>query len=143
MPGDTNRGGTAPGILDSMLDPKDEPRPPQGGRLPIEPAKRRPVATPVKTEGEEKKKKKATPEAWQEARALVWRHRRHLTIGLALTLVSRMAGLVLPASPKFVIDRVIGESRGDLLLPLALVVAGATFVQAAGSFALSQVISIT
>jgi subfamily B ATP-binding cassette protein MsbA len=110
----------------------------------MEPVERRPVATPVKAEGEaKKKKKKASPEAWREARALIWRHRRHLAIGLVLTLVSRLAGLVLPASPKFVIDKVIGESRGDLLLPLALLVAGATFIQAAGSFALSQVISIT
>jgi len=101
------------------------------------------VATPAKTEGEKKAKKKTSPEAWREARALIWRHRRHLAIGLALTLVSRIAGLVLPASPKFVIDRVINEHRTDLLLPLVLVVAGATLVQAAGSFALSQVISVT
>jgi subfamily B ATP-binding cassette protein MsbA len=104
------------------------------------------VARPPKAageKGEKKVKKKTSPEAWREARALVWRHRRHLAIGLSLTLVSRLSGLVLPAAPKFVIDRVIGEHRADLLLPLALLVAGATFVQAAGSFALSQVISIT
>jgi subfamily B ATP-binding cassette protein MsbA len=101
------------------------------------------VATPAKADGEKKAKKKASPEAWREAKALVWRHRKQLAIGMALTLVSRLAGLVVPAAPKFVIDRVIGQHRGDLLLPLALVVAGATLVQAAGSFALSQVISIT
>jgi len=101
------------------------------------------VATPAKADGEKKAKKKASPEAWREAKALIWRHRKHLAIGLALTLVSRLAGLVLPAAPKFVIDRVIGQGRSDLLLPLALVVAGATLLQAAGSFALSQVISIT
>ncbi|MFL5384387.1 MAG: ABC transporter ATP-binding protein [Longimicrobiaceae bacterium] len=101
------------------------------------------MATPAKAEGEKKPKKKTSPEAWREARALVWRHRKHLGIGLVLTLVSRLSGLVVPAAPKFVIDKVIGEQRGDLLLPLALVVAGATLVQAAGSFALSQVISIT
>ena len=102
------------------------------------------MATPPKPEGEKKKaKQKTSPEAWREARALVWRHRRHLGIGLVLTLVSRMAGLVLPAVPKIVIDKVIGQHRADLLLPLGLLVAGATLVQAAGSFALSQVISIT
>ncbi|MFL5540560.1 MAG: ABC transporter ATP-binding protein [Longimicrobiaceae bacterium] len=101
------------------------------------------MATPAKADGEKKAKKKASPEAWREAKALVWRHRKQLAIGLALTLVSRLAGLVVPAAPKFVIDRVIGQHRGDLLLPLALVVAGATLLQAVGSFALSQVISIT
>ena len=101
------------------------------------------MATPAKTDDTKKPKKKASPEAWKEARALVWRHKRYLAIGLALTLVSRIAGLVLPAAPKYVIDRVIGQHRADLLLPLAGVVAVATLIQAAGSFALSQVISIT
>ena len=101
------------------------------------------MATPNAPQGEKKKKQKASPEAWQEARALVWRHRRHLAIGLVLTLLSRMAGLVLPAAPKFVIDRVIGRHETHLLVPLALVVTGATLIQALGSFALSQVISVT
>jgi len=37
--------------------------------------------------------------AWREARALLWAHRRRLTLGLALMLVSRVAGLVLPRRP--------------------------------------------
>ncbi len=90
-----------------------------------------------------KKKAMRSPEAWREARTLIWRHRRHLGVGLALTLVSRLAGLVLPASSKYLLDTVIGKHRGDLLLPLAGAVAIATLVQAVGSFALSQVISIT
>src|SRR5512141_3195998 len=35
--------------------------------------------------------------AWAEARELVWQHRRSLSIGLALMLVNRLTGLVLPA----------------------------------------------
>jgi len=100
------------------------------------------LATPV-SDKPAKKKATRSPEAWREARALVWRHRRHLAIGLLLTLVSRLAGLVLPASSKYLLDTVIGRHRGDLLLPLAGAVAIATLIQAAGSFALSQVISIT
>ena len=100
------------------------------------------MATPV-SDKPAKKKATRSPEAWREARALVWRHRRHLAIGLLLTLVSRLAGLVLPASSKYLLDTVIGRHRGDLLLPLAGAVAIATLIQAAGSFALSQVISIT
>ena len=82
-------------------------------------------------------------EAWREARALVWKHRTQLGIGLLLTVISRLAGLVLPASSKFLLDNVIKEHQTHLLLPLAGAVAAATLVQAAGSFALSQVISIT
>ena len=38
-----------------------------------------------------------TRRAWREARDLIRRHRRSLAAGLALMLVSRLAGLVLPA----------------------------------------------
>jgi subfamily B ATP-binding cassette protein MsbA len=94
-------------------------------------------------DGAGKKKKKSSPEAWREARRLMWAHRRYLGVGLVLMLVSRVAGLVLPASTKFLIDDVIGKGRAGLLAPLALAVAAATLVQAVGSFALSQVISVT
>jgi subfamily B ATP-binding cassette protein MsbA len=81
--------------------------------------------------------------AWREARALIAAHRRQLAIGLALMIVSRVTGLVMPASTKWLVDDVIGKHRVDLLVPLALAVAGAALVQAATGFALSQVVGIT
>ena len=57
-------------------------------------------------------------------------------------LVNRLAGLVLPATSKFLIDDVIGKGRADLLMPLALAAGAATFVQAVTSFALSQVLGV-
>src|SRR6266487_548991 len=83
-----------------------------------------------------------TPGAWQEARGLIYAHRGRLGLGLALLLVNRLAGLVLPASSKWVIDRVIGQHRPELLLPLALAAGGATLVQALTGFALSQVLGV-
>ncbi len=80
--------------------------------------------------------------AWREARALAWRYRGHLALGFLLMLVGRLAGLVLPLSPRFLLDDVIGEGRGELLIPLAAAVAGATLVQGLTSFALSQVVSV-
>ena len=80
--------------------------------------------------------------AWREARELVWAHRRRLTLGLALMLVSRVAGLVLPASSKWLIDEVIGKNRTDLLMPIALATGAATFVQAVTSFVLSQTLGV-
>jgi len=62
--------------------------------------------------------------AWQEARALVYAHRRRLAVGLALMLVNRLAGLVLPSSSKWVIDRVINQHHPELLVPLALAAGG-------------------
>jgi subfamily B ATP-binding cassette protein MsbA len=80
--------------------------------------------------------------AWKEARDLVHEHRVSLSIGLALMLVNRLAGLVLPASAKFLIDDVLGKRRADLLMPLAAAAGIATIIQAVTSFSLSQVVSI-
>ena len=80
--------------------------------------------------------------AWAEARELVWRHRRSLAAGLAIMLVNRLAGLVLPASSKYLIDDVLAKSRGDLLLPIAGIAATAVIIQAVTTYALSQVVSI-
>ncbi|MGI8619687.1 MAG: ABC transporter ATP-binding protein [Gemmatimonadaceae bacterium] len=81
--------------------------------------------------------------AWGEARQLIWNHRRPLAIGLGLMLVNRFAGLVLPASSKYLIDDVIGNRQVDLLLPLALAAGAATLIQAVTGYSLSQVVSIT
>src|SRR5580765_926085 len=81
-------------------------------------------------------------DAWREARELVSRHRQRLVIGLLLMLVSRGAGLVLPASSKYLIDDVMGKKRTDLLPWLAAAVFGATVIQAVTSFALSQLLGV-
>jgi ABC-type multidrug transport system fused ATPase/permease subunit len=89
-----------------------------------------------------KKKKVSGEAAWREARALLWTHRRRLGIGLALMLVSRLAGLVLPASSKWLIDEVVGQGRTELLMPIAVAAGAATLVQAVTSFALSQLLGV-
>ena len=88
------------------------------------------------------KKKRLTSGAWQEARDLVWRHRIRLLLGLVMMLMSRGAGLVLPAMSRYVIDDVIPNGRGDQLMLLAGVGLGATVVQAGTGFALSQVLGV-
>jgi len=80
--------------------------------------------------------------AWQEARGLIWARRRRLALGLALMLVSRGAGLVLPATSKFLIDEVIAKHRVELLGWLAAAGGVATLVQGATSFALSQLLGV-
>ncbi len=89
-----------------------------------------------------KKKKVTASAAWREAQELVWAHRRRLGLGLALMLVSRAAGLVLPASSKWLIDEVVGKKRTDLLPMIAMAAGAATLVQAATSFALSQILGV-
>jgi len=80
--------------------------------------------------------------AWAEARALIWKHRRSLGFGLGLMLINRLAGLVLPASSKYLIDNVLTKHQLEKLVPLALAVGGATVIQAITSFSLSQIVSV-
>ena len=67
-------------------------------------------------------KKKISPGAWEEARALIWTHRKRLALGLGLMLVSRAAGLVAPFSTKYLMDDVIAQQHWELLPRLAMAV---------------------
>jgi len=89
-----------------------------------------------------RKKKVDYSNAWEEARVLIAARSGRLTLGLVLMMINRVAGLVLPASSKYLIDDVIGKRHAELLVPLALAAGGATIVQAATSFALSQVLGV-
>lgn len=80
--------------------------------------------------------------AWREAKQLLWQYRRGLTIGFALMIVNRLAGFVLPASTKFLVDDVVGAGRSEVLVPLVVAVGVATVVQAVSTYALAQVVSI-
>ncbi|HSL81877.1 MAG TPA: ABC transporter transmembrane domain-containing protein, partial [Thermoanaerobaculia bacterium] len=65
-----------------------------------------------------------------------------MLVGLVLILFNRLAGLVLPASSKYVIDDVIRGGRSDLLWPILGAVAAAVAVQAGTSFALTRLLSV-
>jgi subfamily B ATP-binding cassette protein MsbA len=88
------------------------------------------------------KKQLSWSNVWRESKALIWQYRGTLATGLALTLVNRLAGFVLPASSKFLIDDVIGEGRAELLAPIAIATGAATVIQAGTGFAISQVVSL-
>ncbi|HEX7706045.1 MAG TPA: ABC transporter ATP-binding protein [Thermoanaerobaculia bacterium] len=87
-------------------------------------------------------KRPISRETWIEAKNLIWARRGRLMMGLALMIVSRIAGLVLPATSKFLIDDVIGEGRHELLPILAMAAGVATIVQAVTSFSLSQILGV-
>src|SRR5437773_1325364 len=88
-------------------------------------------------------KKKITPAtAWRDARELIWQHRYRLGLGMALMILNRLVGLVLPGTSKYLIDDVVLKHQSKLLVPLALIAGAATVVQALSSFALSQVLGV-
>jgi len=77
------------------------------------------------------------PDLWRLVRPRRWL----LVGGLGLMAVNRVAGLVLPASTKYLIDDVLTRGRRELLLPLVGLVVAATLLQGITSFALTQLLS--
>lgn len=88
------------------------------------------------------KKKVTLSVVWLEARQIIWARRGRLALGFGLLVVSRLAGLVLPASTKILIDDVMGQNRADLLLWIALAAGTATLIQSASSFLLSMILGV-
>jgi ABC-type multidrug transport system fused ATPase/permease subunit len=78
---------------------------------------------------------------WPDIRELIMPRRGLLLAGFGLMLINRVAGLVLPASTKYLIDDIIGKNRSDLLIPLLLAVVAATLLQGGTSFGLTQLLS--
>jgi subfamily B ATP-binding cassette protein MsbA len=82
--------------------------------------------------------KKVMPEIWKLVRPRRWL----LAFGFLLMIVNRVAGLVLPFSTKYLIDKVLGTGgHAKLLLPLVGVVFTTTAIQAVTSFSLTQLLS--
>lgn len=89
--------------------------------------------------------KKPTPARlrvlWPDVWALIKPRRAALALGLVLIVISRTAGLVLPASTRFLIDDILGNKQYELLNPLIAAVFLATAIQAATSYSLTQLLS--
>jgi subfamily B ATP-binding cassette protein MsbA len=90
----------------------------------------------------EEKKKKAPPlkTVLRDAVDLVRARRSRLALGLAILIVNRVSGLVLPGASKWLLDDVIVKGRRELLPLLVAIAGGATLVQALTSFSLSQLL---
>ena len=102
----------------------------------------RPAPGATDPDGKPAGKKKISKGALEEARALIWLHRKRLSVGLGLMVINRLSGLVLPTTSKYLMDDVVGQGHWDLLPRLAMAVAAATLVEAVTSFSLSQVLGV-
>jgi len=87
-------------------------------------------------------KKAFTAGAWEEARGLIWVHRKRLVLGLGLMLINRLSGFVLPTTTKYLMDDVIQQGHWELLPKLAMAAGAATVVDASTAFANSQVLGV-
>ncbi|MEO2159331.1 MAG: ABC transporter ATP-binding protein, partial [bacterium] len=71
-----------------------------------------------------KKNRKLTGGSFRNAfREIMWPRRQLISLGLILTLLNRLSGLVLPASSKYLIDQVLGQSDFNLLVKLLILLA--------------------
>jgi ATP-binding cassette, subfamily B, putative efflux pump len=75
-------------------------------------------------------------------REIIWPRRKLIGIGLVLILLNRLAGLVLPASTKYLVDDVIAKGDLDLMTQLLLALGLAITIQAAASYALTMLLSV-
>ena len=91
---------------------------------------------------EPKKKKVDYSSAWAEARKIIWNARWRLALGSVLMLISRLAGMVLPASTKYVGDEVFTNRNYSLLKWIALAIGVSTLIQGLTGFALSQILGV-
>ena len=78
---------------------------------------------------------------WPDVRVFIRPRRWLLALGFLLMAINRLAGLVLPASSKYLIDGVITKRHVALLVPLVTAVIAATAVQGASDFSLTQLLS--
>src|SRR6266446_5598337 len=92
--------------------------------------------SPAKSE-KRKNAWKNLPDVW----ALMKPRRGLLALGFVLMAINRLAGLVLPASTKYLVDNVISKKQIQLLTPIVLGVLAATVIQGLTSFTLTQLLS--
>ena len=81
--------------------------------------------------------KGALPELW----SLIRPRKGLMGIGLLLMSINRVAGLVLPASTKYLVDDVIVKKHAWVLQQIIIAVVAATIVQGITSYALTQLLS--
>jgi subfamily B ATP-binding cassette protein MsbA len=86
-----------------------------------------------------KKNKVTVIQAFKE---FIWPRKGIVLVGLILIVVSRLASLVLPLKSKELLDEIIPNQDMDGLINMMLIVAGAIFVQAVTSFALTRLLSV-
>jgi len=122
---------------DSVPSPR---RPARQGLFGGPVSSKQPRAATPPSEANNKKTPLKTRVVFADALELVKARKGRLALGLGLMAISRLCGLVLPYTTKYLLDDVIGKGHRELLMKLVLVAGAATLIQAVTSFALSQVL---
>src|SRR5437588_4295150 len=84
-----------------------------------------------------KRLRAVVPIVWELMRP----RKKLLAVGFLLMAINRVSGLVLPSSPRYLIDSVVAKHHVELLRPIVLAVLTATIIQGITSFSLTQLLS--
>ncbi|NQZ78735.1 MAG: ABC transporter ATP-binding protein, partial [Ekhidna sp.] len=79
--------------------------------------------------------------AWA-VKNIIWPRRKTLFIGLLLIIISRPAGLVLPAATKYLLDDAVPSKDFAMLKLIVIVIVISLAVQAISSFLLTRILSV-
>src|SRR6201982_2933938 len=84
-----------------------------------------------------KRLRAVAPVVWELMRP----RKKLLAVGFLLMAITRVSGLVLPYSTRYLIDSVVAKHHVELLRPIVLAVLTATIIQGITSFSLTQLLS--
>ncbi len=73
---------------------------------------------------------------------IIWPRRKTILIGLLLIIISRPAGLVLPAATKYLLDDAVPNKDFELLQLIVIVIVISLIIQAVSSFLLTRILSV-
>ncbi|SNS83093.1 ATP-binding cassette, subfamily B, MsbA [Ekhidna lutea] len=79
--------------------------------------------------------------AWA-VRNIIWPRRKTILIGLLLIVISRPAGLVLPAATKYLLDDAVPNKDFEMLKLIVIVIVISLAIQAVSSFLLTRILSV-
>ena len=96
----------------------------------------------VRAQAGELPKAKPTVTLRTAFRQFIWPRRKNVFIGLVLIVISRVAGMVLPGSTKYLLDDVVGQGDLDMLWILLAAVVAALIIQSVTSYVLTQLLSV-
>ena len=75
-------------------------------------------------------------------RNIIWPRRKTILIGLLLIVISRPAGLVLPAATKYILDDAVPNKDIAMLKIIVIIIVISLAVQAVSSFLLTRILSV-
>src|SRR6187431_2607321 len=85
---------------------------------------------------------KAKVSLLQVFKTIIWPRKGILLVGLVLIIISRLAGLVVPIAPKYLMDDVVPNKDFELLNLVVMAVAVGVLIQAITSYILTQILSV-